>query len=115
MAVCPWLLTSFFAEASNEFFVDFPNCLAFADEDGCIEMIKHALAHDPEPLSEMDTMKLSWEGAMERLFDAAIIPSAEFDERDVSAEKDLIGLHTQWTKSLHTVQSTIVKTTGLLK
>ena len=94
--------------------MEFPNCLAFSDENECIEKIKHALANDPRPLSEMDKMKLSWEGAIQRLFDSTIMSTAEFEERDISAEKDVVALHTQWTRSLHTVQSTVVKTAGML-
>lgn len=94
--------------------MQFPNCLAFSDENECIEKIKHALANDPRPLSEMDKMKLSWEGAIQRLFDSTIMSMAEFEERDISAEKDVVALHTQWTKSLHTVKSTVVKTAGML-
>ena len=101
-------------EASNYFFLDFPNCLAFSDEDECIEKIKHALANDPKPLSEMEKMKLSWEGAIQRLIDSTTMSTAEFEERDISAEKDLVALHTQWTRSLRTVQSTVEKTASLL-
>eukprot|EP00526_Cylindrotheca_closterium_P017308 CAMPEP_0113655830 /NCGR_PEP_ID=MMETSP0017_2-20120614/29947_1 /TAXON_ID=2856 /ORGANISM="Cylindrotheca closterium" /LENGTH=314 /DNA_ID=CAMNT_0000569167 /DNA_START=156 /DNA_END=1100 /DNA_ORIENTATION=+ /assembly_acc=CAM_ASM_000147 len=100
--------------SSNEFFVQFPNCLAFSDENECIQKIQHALAHDPQPLSEMDKMKLSWEGAIQRLVDTTTMSAEEFEERDISAEKDLVSLHTQWTKSLHTVQSTVVKTASRL-
>lgn len=101
-------------KASNEFFLEFPNCLAFSNENECIERIQHALANDPQPLSEMDKMKLSWDGAIQRLFDSTIMSTAAFEKRDISAEKDLVALHTQWTKSLHNVQSTVVKTANML-
>lgn len=101
-------------KASNDFFLQFPNCLAFSDENDCNEKMQHALAHDPQPLSEMEEMKLSWEGAIQRLFKSTTMSAEEFEERDISAEKDLVNLHTQWTKSFHSVQSTIVNTASML-
>lgn len=78
-------------------------------------MIKFALANDPQPLSDLDRMSLSWEGAMDRLYDSMVMSTSEFEERDLTAEKQLVTLHTQWSKSLQFVQSAIFNTTSILK
>jgi len=54
--------------ASNTFFIQFPNCLAYETKKECVEKIKWALENDPQPLSEVDRHKLTWEGANERLY-----------------------------------------------
>ena len=54
--------------ASNTFFVQFPNCLAFETKKDCVDKVKWALENDPHPLSEDDKHKLTWDGANERLF-----------------------------------------------
>lgn len=77
---------------SNDFFYQFPNCLAYADLDDCMAKLLYALANQPMPLSEEHRHVLSWEGATERLYEASGIPKrddAETDEStmDVEAEK----------------------------
>ena len=54
--------------ASNTFFIQFPNCLAYETKKECVEKVKWALENDPKPLSEDDKHKLTWEGANERLY-----------------------------------------------
>lgn len=62
---------------SNEFFYQFPNCLAYDDLDDCVSKLQYALSHRPEHLMQKHVHMLSWEGATERLFEAAAITEAE--------------------------------------
>jgi len=64
----------FVSSASNEFFYQFPNCLAYNCLDDCVVKLIYALQSQPEPLSEKYAHILSWEGATERLYEAARIP-----------------------------------------
>ena len=66
--------------ASNTFFYQFPNCLAYTSLEDCLEKLEWALANDPVPLSEESAQKLSWEGANERLFDSAAVTRDEWEE-----------------------------------
>ncbi|GAX13403.1 hypothetical protein FisN_34Lh002 [Fistulifera solaris] len=69
---------------SNDFFVQFPNCLAYDDLDDCVEKLQYALSHSPTKLSEEDSFKLSWEGATERLYDAALREESTPEEKEQS-------------------------------
>lgn len=64
-------------KASNEFFYQFPNCLAYENLDDCVTKIQYALENEPEPLQEHYRRILSWEGATERLFEASGITRKE--------------------------------------
>ena len=66
---------------SNEFFYQFPNCLAYDDLDDCVSKLQYALSNRPEHLMEKYVHMLSWEGATERLFKAAAITEAEETRR----------------------------------
>lgn len=68
--------------ASNTFFLQFPNCLAYKNKKGCVEKIKFALENDPVPLSQEDRHKLTWEGANTRLFESSLMTEAEAEERN---------------------------------
>ena len=68
--------------ASNTFFLQFPNCLAYKDKHECVEKIKFALENDPIPLSPEDRHKLTWEGANLRLFESSLITVEEAEERN---------------------------------
>lgn len=48
--------------ASNEFFIQFPNCLAYESLEDCAKKVQFALANTPEPLNEKFKRILSWEG-----------------------------------------------------
>lgn len=65
---------------SNMFFLQFPNCLAYTSLDDCVSKLAWALANDPVPLDEETAMKLSWEGANERLFGSSAITRDEWEE-----------------------------------
>ena len=71
---------------SNDFFTQFPNCLAYDDLDDCVEKLQYALSHTPAKLSEEDTFKLSWEGATERLYDAALRKESTPEEKEQSVK-----------------------------
>lgn len=71
---------------SNDFFLQFPNCLAYDKLDDCVEKLQYALSHSPVPLSEEDAFKLSWEGATERLYDAALQQEITPAEKEQSAK-----------------------------
>jgi hypothetical protein len=70
-------LSLFCHKASNEFFYQFPNCLAYDDIDDCVVKLQYALENKPEKLSEKYRHILSWEGATERLFVASGISEKE--------------------------------------
>ena len=70
-----------FFKASNEFFFDFPNCLAYETLEQCVEHLQYALTNKPKPLSPKHRLALSWEGATERLYQAAGITLAQDEER----------------------------------
>ena len=67
--------------ASNEFFFDFPNCLAYETLEQCVEHLQYALTNKPMPLSPKHRLALSWEGATERLYQAAGITLTQDEER----------------------------------
>ena len=66
--------------ASNEFFFQFPNCLAYETIDQCVLKLQYALDNEPEPLSETFKHILSWEGATQRFLQAAAITVREVEE-----------------------------------
>ena len=68
--------------ASNTFFLQFPNCLAYETKKECVEKIKFALENAPTPLSPEDRHKLTWEGANKRLFESSLMTEAEAEERN---------------------------------
>jgi hypothetical protein len=72
---------SFCVSASNEFFLQFPNCLAYSNKDECIYYVKYALENDPTPLTEEHVHAFSWEGATERLCSSSALTKAEVRKR----------------------------------
>jgi len=66
---------------SNEFFLDFPNCLSYSSLEECVEQLLYAHANDPKPLSAEHRRALSWEGATERLYEAAAITHGQVKQR----------------------------------
>jgi len=74
---------------SNTFFLQFPNCLAYENLDECVEKLKFALTNNPEPLSDSLRRVLSWEGAIQRLYEASAISHKVAEETLTSKlEKD---------------------------
>ena len=62
---------------SNEFFIKFPNCLAYHNKLEFAANLRWALLHTPEPLSDADRMELTWEAATYRFIKAAGITKTE--------------------------------------
>ena len=58
---------------SNEFFYQFPNCLAYKDLKEFVSHVKFALTHEPTPLTNELSHHFTWEAAMDRLIDASVI------------------------------------------
>jgi len=52
---------------SNDFFLQFPNCLAYENKVEFVTKLVHALTRDPEPLTEDLSYIFTWEAATERL------------------------------------------------
>ena len=73
-------LTLSHVTASNEFFYQFPNCLAYEDLGDCVTKLQYALSNKPEPLDDKTAHILSWDGATERLYEASRISTAEEEE-----------------------------------
>lgn len=59
---------------SNEFFATFANCITYRTPAQFSQAVEDALKREPEPLSEKDAYRLSWEAATERLYDAMRLP-----------------------------------------
>lgn len=59
---------------SNAFFATFANCLTYTTVAEFSAAVEDGLSREPEPLSEEDAYRLSWEAATERLYDAVRLP-----------------------------------------
>lgn len=55
--------------------------MAYSSISECVEKLQFALANAPEPLTDQYRHILSWQGACERLVDAAAITEYEDAER----------------------------------
>lgn len=58
---------------SNEFFMQFTNCLSYDTLEECAEKAKWAIENTPMTLSEEERRKFTWEAANERLFSSSIV------------------------------------------
>lgn len=72
---------------SNDFFYQFPNCLAYETLDECVDHLIYAFRNKPTPLTDEIRHQLSWEGAIERLYEAAGI--TEERAREIIADKEV--------------------------
>jgi digalactosyldiacylglycerol synthase len=72
---------------SNDFFVQFPNCLQYKSRSDFCALLQLALSHDPVPLTPDQQHALTWEAATDRLIRAAAV-----SRRD-RARRDRVGLH----------------------
>ena len=105
-------LSSLFSSftASNEFFYQFPNCLAYQDMDDCVVKLQYALANTPQPLKEEHAHVLSWEGATERLYEASKITVAEDEKyrtQFAAADEKAARLHVEGAQHSHKLRSWI--------
>jgi len=62
---------------SNEFFLKFPNCLAYRNKLEFAANLRWALTHEPEPLTPELAHEFTWEAATERFVKAAAITKKE--------------------------------------
>ena len=62
---------------SNEFFLKFPNCLAYRSKLEFAANLRWALTHEPEPLTPELAREFTWEAATERFVKAAAITKKE--------------------------------------
>jgi hypothetical protein len=62
---------------SNDFFAQFPNCLAYSSKEEFVGNLYYAITHSPEPLADEYSHALSWEAATQRLEAAGCIPTEE--------------------------------------
>mmetsp|Transcript_23441 Transcript_23441/g.34770 ORF Transcript_23441/g.34770 Transcript_23441/m.34770 type:complete len:658 (+) Transcript_23441:1-1974(+) len=67
---------------SNEFFLQFPNCLAYDNLKDCVVKIQWALQNDPSPLTEDQAHIFTWHAATDRLIEASIITNKEAKSRN---------------------------------
>ena len=66
---------------SNEFFLQFTNCLAYETLEECADKLKWAMERNPAPLSEQERHKFTWEAATERLISSWWVRVREARER----------------------------------
>jgi len=64
---------------SNEFFYQFPNCLAYSDMAQFVSHLNYALSNDPTPLTDELSYQFTWEAAMNRLFQSATVTKKEYN------------------------------------
>ena len=87
--------------------MQFPNCLGYDSLEDCVAKLQYALANDPEPLNEQFRKVLSWEGATERLYEAAAITTNEASIRQKRNVKDIsikaAKFHVEASKKSHFV------------
>ncbi|PXF48242.1 Digalactosyldiacylglycerol synthase 2, chloroplastic [Gracilariopsis chorda] len=70
---------------SNEFFATFPNCTTYRTPDEFSKAVLEALEREPQPLSDQDAYRLTWEAATERLYDAMRVPLSKSKPSKVGA------------------------------
>mmetsp|Transcript_13340 Transcript_13340/g.28953 ORF Transcript_13340/g.28953 Transcript_13340/m.28953 type:complete len:1008 (-) Transcript_13340:93-3116(-) len=66
---------------SNDFFLQFTNCLSYDTLDECADKMAWALENIPTTLSEEERRKFTWEAATERLMESSIVTVKQAKER----------------------------------
>merc|ERR1711982_28526 len=66
---------------SNDFFMKFPNCLAYRNKLEFVTNLQWALSHDPEPLTDNELNTLRWEDATQRFIASSVITKNEANYR----------------------------------
>lgn len=67
---------------SNQFFLKFPNCLAYRSKFEFVANLRWAMTHEPEPMSPELLRHFTWEAATDRFIEASIITVREALERE---------------------------------
>ena len=76
---------------SNEFFMQFTNCLTYSNLNEFVSHLKFALDNDPQKMSNEQSRLLSWEAATERLIVATKVAIDKSD--DSSLDEKLRWIH----------------------
>ena len=96
--------------ASNEFFLQFTNCLAYETLRECVKMIQWALDNEPSPLTEEEAHIFTWGAATDRMIKASIVTKREARDRNThgfdKADSRMAWIHSQGGK-----KSSFIKTT----
>ena len=66
---------------SNDFFLQFTNCLAYDTLEECASHMAWALERAPAPLSEAERRKFTLEAATERLLESCVVTVRQARER----------------------------------
>ncbi|KAL7545563.1 hypothetical protein ACHAWF_008914 [Thalassiosira exigua] len=66
---------------SNEFFLQFTNCLSYDTLEECAEKMAWALENAPAKLSEEERRMFTWEAATERMIESSLVTVAQARER----------------------------------
>eukprot|EP00816_Leptocylindrus_hargravesii_P002202 CAMPEP_0196820976 /NCGR_PEP_ID=MMETSP1362-20130617/77315_1 /TAXON_ID=163516 /ORGANISM="Leptocylindrus danicus, Strain CCMP1856" /LENGTH=647 /DNA_ID=CAMNT_0042200021 /DNA_START=40 /DNA_END=1983 /DNA_ORIENTATION=- len=77
------------AHPSNTFFSQFPNCLMYSDKLEFVANMRHALTHEPVPLTAELHRQFTWEAATERFVDASIITKRNARKREIIGKAKL--------------------------
>ncbi len=77
LAMGKWLVCA--EHPSNAFFSQFNNCLIYRNDEEFVQHMKHALTHEPAPMTTEDKQRLTWEAATERFLNVT-----ELSERDLT-------------------------------
>ncbi|CAN0471187.1 unnamed protein product, partial [Discosporangium mesarthrocarpum] len=92
LAMGKWVVCA--KHPSNEFFFQFPNCLAFSTEEEFAACVSWAIRHEPEELSpHLSRYQLTWAAATERLASAAAVTVGERKRRRPVADNLLTVAH----------------------
>ena len=66
---------------SNDFFLQFSNCLPYDTLEECADRMAWALDNSPNSLTDEERRKFTWEAATERLIESSIVTVAQARER----------------------------------
>lgn len=95
---------------SNEFFFQFPNCLAYETLRECVEMIQWALDNEPSPLMEEEAHIFTWDAATDRMIEASIVTKREARDRNIGgfdkADSRMAWIHSQGGKKSNFIKTT---------
>ena len=68
---------------SNEFFLQFPNCLGYHNPYEFVANLRWALSHEPAPHTPELAREFTWEAATDRFIEASAVTHKEARERDI--------------------------------
>jgi digalactosyldiacylglycerol synthase len=82
IAMAKWVIIP--RHSSNEFFLQFPNCLQYKNKREFVELLQYALVNPVDCVLDRSQLyvPLTWEAATERLIDTAYLSKREASRRD---------------------------------